>query len=343
MKGTVNMESSHENDEIKEQPSLFSLSCESGEFSPYIHAEEATAVRFPCKENGRRNIITCKDEDLDEFLTEIGTLDMHTAHIQGADLAFAEQIPVIPKSFFESPPTLVSQETVGIPLSNIFVSSPLELRDGQYRISPNLQINTDVLRNPVFRNKKVILMFDARDALLEHLWWDRDNFKLFETLAGIGFYAITTPNFSLFKGECPIGHAWNIKKGLIFGVELEKLGATVIPHVYAVHQKQLERWCDWLQKHPSVKNIAMNCQLQRKSIVGRNIADTALRYLLTNTDVHILLNGSDKRILARLKEFKGRLHTASSGAFKKMEIMRSPQSEYRVPISSDTIYATQPL
>lgn len=319
------MESSRENDEMDQQPSLFSLSCESGKFSPHVHAEEATAVRFPCKENGRRNTITCKDENLDEFLTEIGTLDMHTAHIQGADLPLAEQILVIPKNFFESPPTLVSQEMVGIPLSGIFVSRPLELRDGQYRVSPNLQINTDVLRNCVFQNKKVILMFDERDALLEHLWWDRDDLKLFKTLAGMGFCAVTTPNFSLFKGECPIGHAWNIKKGLIFGVELEKLGVTVIPHVYAVHQRQLERWCDWLQKHHGVKNIAMNCQLQRKSIVGRNITVTALQYLLTNTDVHILLNGSDKRILARLEEFKGRLHAASSGVFKNMEILRSPQ------------------
>lgn len=320
------MESSHENDGIIQQSSLFSLSCESGKFSPHIHAEEANAVRVPCKENGRRNIITCKDENPDEFLTEIGgTLDMHTAHIQGADLPLAEQIPVIPRNFFESPPTLVSQEVVGIPLSDIFVSKPLGLRDGQYRVSPNLRINADVLHSPVFQNKKVILLFDERDTLLEHLWWDRDNFKLFETLAGMGFYAVTTPNFSLFKGECPTGHAWNIKKGLISGVELEKLGVTVIPHVYAVHRRQLERWRDWLQEHPSVKNIAMNCQLQRRSIVGRNIAVIALRYLLTNTDVHILLNGSDRRILVQLKEFKGRLHTASSGAFKNMEILRSSQ------------------
>ena len=325
MRETINMESSRENDEIIQQPSLFSLSCESGKFSPHIHTEEASAIRFPCKENGRRNTITCKDENLDEFLTEIGTLDMNTAHMQGADFPFAEQIPVIPRSFFGSPPTLVSQEMVGISLSDIFVNGPLELRDGQYRVCKNLKINTDVLRNPVFRNKKVILMSDARDTLLEHLWWDRDDFKLFETLAGIGFYAVTTPNFSLFKGECPIGHAWNIKKGLICGVELEKLGVTVIPHIYAVHQRQLERWHDWLQKHPSVKNIAMNCQLQRKSIIGRNIAVAALQYLLVNTDVHILLNGSDKRILVRLKEFKERLHTASSGVFKNMEILKSPQ------------------
>ena len=168
-------------------------------------------------------------------------------------------------------------------------------------------------------------MFDARDSLLEHLWWDRDDFELFETLAGIGFHAITTPNFSLFKGECPVGHAWNIKKGLVCGEELERLGVTLIPHIYAVHQKQLERWCEWLNNHPTIKTVTMNCQLQRKSSVGRGIAITALRYLLTNTDVHIILHGSDKRILERLKEFNGRLHTASSGAFKRMEMLRLPE------------------
>lgn len=319
------MESSHENDEITQQSSLFSLSCESGKFSPHIHAEEVSAVKFSCQENGRRNTITCKDENLDEFLSEIGTLDIHTAHLQGVDLPLGEYIPVIPKKFFDSPTTLVSHEIVGVSLSDIFVSRPLELRDGQYRISPNLQINTDVLRNQVFQNRKVILMFDARDSLLEHLWWNKEDFNLFETLSKIGFHAITTPNFSLFRGECPTGHAWNIKKGLVCGEEMEKRGVTVIPHIYAVHSRQLERWISWLNNHPTVKTLTMNCQLQRKSAVGRKIAVSALRHLLTNTDTHIILNGSDKRILAQLEEFKERLHTASSGVFKSMEILRFPQ------------------
>ena len=319
------MESSRETNDVSHQTSLFSLSCESGKFSPHVHTEESNAVKSPCQGNGRRNTITCKDEKLDEFLSEIGTLDMHATHLHGVDLSLEEHVPVIPRTFFDSPPTLVSHEIVGVSISDIFVSRPLELRDGQYRVSPNLQINTGVLRNPVFQNKKVILMFDARDSLLEHLWWDRDDFELFETLAGIGFHAITTPNFSLFKGECPVGHAWNIKKGLVCGEELERLGVTLIPHIYAVHQKQLERWCEWLNNHPTIKTVTMNCQLQRKSSVGRGIAITALRYLLTNTDVHIILHGSDKRILERLKEFNGRLHTASSGAFKRMEMLRLPE------------------
>ena len=319
------MEYSPDNNDVSHQTSLFSLSCESGKFSPHIHTEESNAVKFPCQENGRRNTITCKDEKLGEFLSEIGTLDMHATHLHGVDLSLGEHIPVIPRRFFDSPPTLVSHEIVGVSISDIFVSRPLELRDGQYRISPSLKINTSVLLNPVFQNKKVILMFDARDSLLEHLWWDREDFKLFETLAGIGFHAITTPNFSLFKGECPTGHAWNIKKGLVCGEELEKLGVTVIPHIYAVHQRQLERWCEWLNKHPTVKTIAMNCQLQRKSTVGRSIAISALQYLLTNTDVHIILHGSDKRILGQLEVFKARLHTASSGAFKNMEMLRLPE------------------
>lgn len=319
------MESSCENDKINHQSSFFSLSCESGNFSPHIHTEEVNAVKFPCQENGRRNTITCKDKNLNEFLSEVGTLDMNATHLRGADLSIGEYIPVITRNFFYSPSTFVSHEIVGVSISDIFVSSPLELRDGQYRISQNLQINTSVLHNPVFQNKRVILMFDARDSLLEHLWWNRVDFNLFETISKIGFYAITTPNFSLFRGECPVGHAWNIKKGLVCGEELEKRGVTVIPHIYAVHTRQLERWIDWLNSHPNVKTLTMNCQLQRKSVVGRKIVIVALRHLLTNTDTHIILNGSDKRILAQLEEFKGRLHTASSGAFKKMEIMKLPQ------------------
>jgi len=316
---------SHANDNEKTQ-SFFSLLCESGKFSPYIHVDEATAVKSSCQDNGRRNTITCKDKDLAGFLIEVDSLNMNTANLKGTNLLIGEYIPVIPKVFFKSPETFVSNKIVGVSISDIFVGEPLELRDGRYRVSPNLKININVLQNPVFQNKKVILMFDARDALLEHLWWKRDDIKLFDTLAKIKFFAITTPNFSLFKGECPIGHAWNIKKGLLCGVELEKRGVIVVPHVYAVHQEQLVRWCDWLKKNPTVKIIAMNCQLQRKSIDGRNIAVSALRYLLENTDVDIILNGSDKRILLQLEQFKIRLHSASSGVFKKLEIKKMMNS-----------------
>ena len=332
------MVSSNEHDKRTHPPLLFSYSCESYKFSPHIHADEVEDVKFPCQENGRRNIITCKDEDRDVFIKEVGTLDMHTAHLRGADLSLGRSIPVIPRHSFSLPAPLVSNEIVGVPLSDIFVSKPIYLRDGRYRLSKNLKINTRVLHNPVFQNKKVILLFDERDILLEHLWWDRDDFELFDKLSQIEFYAITTPNFSLFQGECPTGHALNIKKGLVCGEELEKRGMIVIPHIYAVHQRQLERWSDWLSKHPTVKTLAMNCQLQRRSDDGREIAITALRHLLTNTNTHIILNGGDESITSRLEEFIGRLHIASSGAFKKMEIVKL--SKYKVPkISSHKLPA----
>jgi len=315
------MGSLHDNDETHTK-SLFSLLCESGEFFPYIHTDEASVVKSSCQENGRRNIITCKDKNLNEFLLEVNSLDMNTVHLNGVDILLGEYIPVIPRKFFKSSATFIPQKIVAISLSDIFVSPPLNLKDKKYHVSPTLKINRKVLYNPVFKNKKVILLSDARDVLLEHLWWNRKKIKLFDILARIGFYAVSTPNFSLFKGECPMGHAWNIKKGLIYGEELEKRGVMVIPHIYAVHVKQLERWCDWLKRNPSVKTVAMNCQLQRKSIVGRDIAVNALKHILANTDVSIILNGSDKRILSQLEKFKTRLYTASSGAFKNLEIKK---------------------
>lgn len=337
------MEFSHEHDDETAQSSLFSLSCESGKFSPYVHPEEANTVIFPCQGNKRRNTVTCKDEHIEDDIEEVNTLNMGTVRLKGACVPIEEGLPVIPKHFFNFPSYFISNNIVGVSLKDIFVSKPISLRDEQYRVSQNLKINTELLQRPVFRGKKVILIFDERDILLEYLWWDRDKLDLFDKLSQIGFHAITTPNFSLFKGECPVGHALNIKKGLVFGEELEKRGVLVIPHVYSVHEKQAERWCEWLKGNPTVKTIAMNCQLQRKSEKGRKIAIVALEYILSNSNVNIILNGADRQILNQLKKFKRRLHLASSGIFKKMEMFKIGSFQDNFISVTGHIYSSQKI
>jgi len=248
---------------------------------------------------------------------------MGTAHIEGADLLLRNEIPVIPQSYFAYPSVLIPDEIVGVSIRDIFIGRPIYSEFQKYRTSKNLQINIGVLSNPVFHNKKVILFFDERDVLLEYLWWDRKNLRLFEKLSQIKFYAVTTPNFSVFQGECPVGQALNIKKSLVSGVELEKLGMIVIPHVYAINKRQSERWSCWLGNHPSVKTVAMNCQLQRKRQEDIEIVVAALRHLLLNTETHIILHGGGNTILSPLEEFRERLHIANSGILKKMEITKA--------------------
>lgn len=309
--------------EHNKSPSLFSLTCDSGMFSPHIHPEEAGAVKSECTNNKRRNTIACKDENIEEDISEVDSLDMNTIHLNGIHLASEEKIPVIPRRFFVLPPEIVKQNVVAITLDDVFITKPLWCRDGRYRINRNLEINKHVLTRPVFYGKRVMLLFSGRDVLLEHLWWDREDFGLFDKLAEIGFYAITTPNFSVFAGECPVGHSLNIKKGLLCATELENRGVPTVPHIYAINEHQLSRWVIWLKNNPGVKTVTMNCQLQRRSNVGRDIVIRALQHLLKNTDTNIILHGSDNRILKKLHLYKTRIHTASSGVFKNMEMRKT--------------------
>jgi hypothetical protein len=324
----------------KNTPSLFSLMCDSGKFSPHIHPDEVAAVLIPCQENGRRNAITCKDKDIDEFILDVDSLDMNTANLKGIDFPMEKRIPVIPKRFFNLSANLIKNRIVAVTVGDIFLGRPVWLYDGRYRVSKKLRFNQEILRSPIFDGKEVILLFNERDVLLEYLWENREWLALFNSISKIGFAAVTTPNFSVFKGECPTGHAWNIKKGLACGVELEKRGVSVIPHIYSVHQAQIERWTAWLNKHPSVKIITMNCQLQRRSRAGKDIVTSSLAYLLEGTGVKILLHGADKEILDKIRRFNDRVYVASSGIFKRMEIIEpSRLSNFNLPQQSERLPA----
>lgn len=309
--------------EDSRQISLFSEMCRSANLSSHIHSDEARSVTFPCSGRGRLNIVTCQDDGNIDDMADVNGLDMSGINLQiSMTSVLPDFIPIIPRGMFGRNSYEIPSEIVGVMLNDI-LTKRMSARHGYYRLPDNTTIDTDILRRPVFQGKKVILFSVGQDILIETLWWERHKMNLFRIITDIGFFAVTGMNFSLISGECPFGHALNIKKTLCYCKELDQLGVGTIPHVYAVNQYQRERWKIWLLANPSVKVITINSQLQKRQKRGMgDVFDTA-NFLLENTAVEIIIHGRAKGALAGLKkQYPGRIHFAASGPLKNALIRK---------------------
>ena len=308
------------------QQSLFSALCEAGRHAPHVHPDEIRAVRHVCT-GSRSGTVKCRDKEFHLFENEVNGLDMSTASLSGRVNILDRFIPIIPRGMFKRPPHEVPYDVVGIMLNDI-LTKPIRARHGYYHFPENTEIKTDILSNPIFRGKRVILFSAGQDVLIEGLWWRREEMKLFEKIASMGFLAVTGMNFSLFFGECPSGHALNIKKSLCYCHEFDKLNVWTIPHIYAHNAYQRQRWQDWLLANPSVRMVTINTQLQKSQDGSMDTVFETIRCLLENTKVDIIVHGRARGIPIDLRKRYGkRLHYAASGPIKNALIRKDKSIE----------------
>ncbi len=249
----------------------------SGEFLPFIKPEESLAIKYSCKGTGI-NIIDCQLSEKDIFIEEISSLDFNTVKkIREDDFDLPEYIPIISAEFFGVESQFIPQEIIGIALKDIIISYS--------------KIKPGIMNLPIFRNKKVILFMSGPDEFIERVWQKSGSPGIFEQIGAAGFAAVTAVNFSVFLGECPLGHAINLKKSLKTLELLEAAGGNVIPHIYWANNNHLERWVEWLNKNQRVKNIVVNCQMHKKR--DYSLLKNGLEYIKSNTgrDVKFILEG----------------------------------------------------
>ena len=296
--------------------------CAATEFAPHVHPEEMRAIKHSCAGRGRRNIISCSDKYRDEFLDEVGGLDISGIDLRGQSFSLDTFVPVVPRGMFQRAAHEIPFPIVGVMLNDI-LTKRVGTRHGYYYLPEDARINTELLRSPIFAGKKVILFSCGQDVLIETLWWKRHAIELFQAIASMGFLAVTGMNFSIFSGECPFSHALNTKKSLCYCSELDKLGVWTIPHVYAINQPQRERWKDWLVARPHIKLVTINTQLQRnRQRDVREVFET-VKFLLENTEADILLHGRGAGLSKDIKtRFAHRLHVAASGPLKNAIIRK---------------------
>jgi hypothetical protein len=310
------LNSSNPAEEEPQQMSFEALRCKADDYSPFVQSSEKYTVTKPCLGDGI-NIIDCHHPLREVFIKDAGGLDMATKTLRRPATSMPSYIQVVPRELFSRPATLITNKIVGVSLKDIF-NKQLKLRNGFYQVPKNLDINQAVLSNPIFKGKKVVLLSGGIDALLEHLWWRRHEINLFDKIADMGFYAVSGINFSVFKGECPLAHAININKSLVYCQELDRRGVSTIPHVYAVNDDQRQRWAIFLNDRPNIKLVALNAQLQRSQVSAAVDAQT-IRYLLEHTSVNVILQGR-RRILPQDLSGSDRISIASYGQLKTLAI-----------------------
>jgi hypothetical protein len=295
---------------------LGTLYCDADLVSRLVNTDEKVMLKERCNGSGI-NIIDCHHIGVNEFIEDAGGLDFSSKLDSGSTPIISKDIIVVPKEWFDQPPDSISDEIVGIRISDLLSERPRN-KWGKLHLTDKVHLDLSALSKPIFQGKKVILFSSGVDVVIETLWWRRNSIRLFEAIASGNLYAVTGMNFSLFIHECPLAQLINLNKSLSYCDELTKLGVDVIPHVYAVNNRQRDKWVDLLNLRPNIRTITINTQLQR-NFHSMHEVELTLAELLSKTQVNILLNGRQPNTL--INEFADRLFVANQAGLKQRAII----------------------
>ena len=287
-----------------------------GIWEPHILASEADDVVAECSPDAE-NHVSCMNPDRDAFISDVGGLEWSTV-LGGNEMpGLPRFIPVVEKSFLWMDPAMIPCSTVGISLADVFTTS-MSTVGGRLQAPGKYRLNYRIFDSPVFKAKDMVLIMSGRDLMIETLWMRDEGMALFKELGQVGFTAATSPNFSVFIGECPLGHAINQKKSLECARLLEEAGITPIPHIYAMSEPHLQRYVKYLQEHPKVRMVIMNCTLQRKVPTETEHIRKVITRLITEvgSDLHIILQGLNIKNAALLCDYAPNLHYSVSTPFR---------------------------
>lgn len=306
---------------------LGALHCDADLVSDLIASDEKVLVRERCSGAGI-NIIDCHCTDLDDYINDVGGLNLANKLKGGSSPRIDADITVVPREWYNRSPDTIDGDIVGIRLGDILSEQP-KRRWGTLRLNDDVHVDLSALSKPIFQGKRIILFGSDTDVVIEGVWWRRHAIGLFEAIAEANFYAVTGMNFSLFMHECPLAHLININKSLLFCSELCKLGVPVIPHVYAVHDHQRIKWIDLLNQHENIQTVVINTQLQRDKYSMREVELTVLE-LLAKTGVNIVLNGRKPKWYNYIAGGQGRIFIANQQGLKQRAIIEKARQKLKM-------------
>jgi len=286
-----------------------------GKYFPHILPSESSNSIFSCENPFRKNIVTCKDLQIDSFLNESGGLELNrplSSHIP----TLPPYIPVFDIRTRDIS-NLSSDEfsVIGLTLRDI-VKRGVKLTAGTLQEQQDIQLYSQILDSKSFLNRKVILFLTGPDTLIEWIWWNRIDCDLFKTIKSMGFWAVTGFNFSVINGECAFAQALNQKRSLVSSSLIEEIGLLTIPHIYAISQHHISRWVTWLSLNPAIKLFSINCQLQKRQEDINQIIRSVKGILEKVPTVHVLLQGFHLPLIWKFGIYLERIHFADAAPIK---------------------------
>ncbi len=291
-----------------------------GKFEPLIKRKEADNVSVSCHNPLGLNIITCRHPHKQEFIDEVGGLALDiklSSEIE--ELPF--YIPVLDLASGNIGGTPSYLPTVGLTLSDIISGGAKEIA-GMYHEVDQIRFREKMLSSRNFRKRNTILLLTGTDTLIETVWYQRENCKLFESIRNMGFQAVGGMNFSVIEGECAFSHALNQKRSLYSAKLLQDSGSLPIPHIYAVTSHQIERWVKWFSLNPEVRLFTVNCQLQKSDNEISKIITVVKTLLRHFPYLHVLLQGFHFDQLYQFGSLLARIHLADKKPVKFAHMRR---------------------
>ena len=290
-----------------------------GDFEPFVSRLESRFNTTDCRNDLGVNIITCSHPYKEEFVDEVGGLALDTK-LHTILPEIPHYIPIIDYRGRVLPALPDEYPVVGVILSDILQGGSL-LKAGMYR-EQRFEIRENILKNPAFTGKKVILFLTGTDTLIEHVWRYREPKQFFASLAKMGFWAVSGFNFSVFEGECPFSQALNQKRSLASSLLSEQHGLQAIPHVYALTDHHIERWCKWFQDNPHITTFTTNAQMQKSDKDAAKLIHATSQILASHPHLKVMLQGFRLNRIQQFGNLLERIHFAEAMAVKCAQVRK---------------------
>lgn len=280
---------------------------------PFSYGCQEGATEFGCHNEftppqegqaGGRDVMHPLRPDLTDRLWECGGLD-----IRIRARAAQQPLPTLP-SYIARVQVQAGFEAPQCPA----VAVPLD------RVGTSGRVNTAAwwrawLRLPA--EAVVIVSSFQKDSVLERAWDHRR--PLVESLATAGYDLVTVPNFSLWEGDPPLEHRYNIARSLRMFEMLVEADVPTIPHVsWYLLRRDLDEWVRELRRWAGLRAFSLDLQtLKAEEDWARGVRELRRLFDGIGQDWDVLVNGVAQRgRIHEVAEICGRVHLMNERPFQ---------------------------
>jgi hypothetical protein len=242
--------------------------------------------------------------DLTERLWECGGLDIRirTRAVQQPLPTLPSYIPRVQvRAGFETP----GCAAVAVPLDRVALSG---------RVRPAAEIRAAL---NLGAEAIVIVSSFQDDSVLERAW--RHCRALVESFATAGYDLVTVPNFSLWDGDPPLEHRYNIARSLRMFEMLVEAGVPTIPHVsWHLLWRDVDEWIGELRRWPGLQAFSLDLQtLETEEDWAWGLRGLHRLFKGIGQDWEVLVNGvAQPERIREVREICGWVHLMNERPFQ---------------------------